>query len=134
MSDSVRPHRQQPTRLRSPWDSPGKNTGVGCYFRLQCMKVKSESEVRLSDPMDWNLPYTKTNDCYSFFLISNIRHISSAISKSFLFGREISWLKGFPGGTSGKKNPACHCRRCKRSGFDPEAWENWCFQINAIIA
>ena len=44
MSDSVRPHRQQPTRLPSPWDSPGKNTGMGCHFLLQCMKVKEESE------------------------------------------------------------------------------------------
>ena len=40
MSDSVRPHRRQPTRLPRPWDSPGKNTGVGCHFLLQCMKVK----------------------------------------------------------------------------------------------
>ena len=45
MSDSVRPHRRQPTRLPCPWDSQGKNTGVGCHFLLQCMKVKSESEV-----------------------------------------------------------------------------------------
>ena len=57
----VRPHRQQPTRLPCPWDSPGKNTGVGCHFLLQCMKVKSESEVvqsclTLSDPMDCSLP------------------------------------------------------------------------------
>ena len=57
MSDSVRSHRWQPTRLPLPWDSPGKNTGVGCHFLLQCMKVKSESEVAqscltLSDPMD----------------------------------------------------------------------------------
>ena len=56
MSDSVGPHRQQPTRLLHPWDSLGKNTGVGCQFLLQCMKVKSESEVAqscptLSDPM-----------------------------------------------------------------------------------
>ena len=50
MSDSVRPHRQQPTRLFRPWDSPGKNTGVGCHFLLQCMKVKSESEVSQSYP------------------------------------------------------------------------------------
>ena len=50
MSDSVRPHRQQPTRLPHPWDSPGKNTGVGCHFLLQCMKVKSESEVAQSFP------------------------------------------------------------------------------------
>ena len=55
------PHRQQPTRLHPPWDSPGKNTGVGCHFLLQCMKVISESEVAqlcptLSDPMDCRLP------------------------------------------------------------------------------
>ena len=61
MSNSVWPHRRQPTRLLCPWDSPGKNTGVGCHFLLQCMKVKSESEVAqscptLSDPMDWSPP------------------------------------------------------------------------------
>ena len=61
MSDSVRPHRQQPTRPSHPWDSPGKNTGVGCHFLLQCMKVKSEIEdaqscPTLSDPMDISLP------------------------------------------------------------------------------
>ena len=55
----MRPHRWQPTRLPHPWDSPGKNTGVGCHFLLQCMKGKSESEVAqsyptLSDPMDCN--------------------------------------------------------------------------------
>ena len=48
MSDSVQPHRQQPNRLPRPWDSPGKNTGVGCHFLLQHMKVKSESEVAQS--------------------------------------------------------------------------------------
>ena len=49
MSNSVQPHRRQPTRLPCPWDSPGKNTGVGCHFLLQCMKVKvkSRSRVRL---------------------------------------------------------------------------------------
>ena len=61
MSDSVRPHRRQPTKLPHPWDSLGKNTGVGCHFLLQCMKVKSESEVTqscstLSDPMDCSPP------------------------------------------------------------------------------
>ena len=61
VSDSVRPHRWQPNRLPRPWDSPGKNTGVGCHFLLQCMKVKSESEVTqscltLSDPMDCSPP------------------------------------------------------------------------------
>ena len=61
MSDSVQPHRWQPTRLPHPWDSPSKNTGVGCHFLLQCMKVKSQSEVpqscpTLPDPMDCSLP------------------------------------------------------------------------------
>ena len=61
MSDSVRPHRWQPTSLPRPWDSPGKNTRVDCHFLLQCMKVKSESGVSqscptLSDPMDCSLP------------------------------------------------------------------------------
>ena len=50
MPDSMRPHRPQPTSLPHPWDSPGKNTGVGCHFLLQCMKVKSESEVTQSCP------------------------------------------------------------------------------------
>ena len=61
MSDSVLRHRRQPTRLPCPWDSPGKNTGVGCHFFLQCMRVKSESEFAqlcptLTDPMDCSLP------------------------------------------------------------------------------
>ena len=61
MSDSVWPHRWQPTRLSHPWDSPGKNTGVGYHFLLQCMKVKSEREVdqscpTLCDPIDGSPP------------------------------------------------------------------------------
>ena len=60
VSNSVQPHRRQPTGLPCPWDSPGKNTGVGCHFLLQCMKVKSESEVAqpcrtLCNPMDCSL-------------------------------------------------------------------------------
>ena len=58
---TLQPQRWQPTRLPRPWDFPGKNTGVGCHFLLQCMKVKSESEVdqlcpTLSDPVDCSLP------------------------------------------------------------------------------
>ena len=58
---TVQPHRWQPSRLPRPWDSPGKNTGVGCHFLVQCIKMKSESEVAqscptLSDPMDCSLP------------------------------------------------------------------------------
>ena len=66
MSDSVRPHRWQPTRLPHPWDSPGKNTGVGCHCLLQSLKVKSESEVAQScptprDPMDCSLALIEKN-------------------------------------------------------------------------
>ena len=69
MSDSVRPHRRQPTRLPRPWDSPGKNTGVGCHFLLQCTKVKSESEVAQlcptrSDPMDCSLPSSSVHEIF----------------------------------------------------------------------
>jgi len=69
VSDSVRPHRQQPTRLFCPWDSPGKNTGVGCHFLLQCMKVKSEREVTQSCPtlhdlMDCSLPGSSVHEIF----------------------------------------------------------------------
>ena len=61
MSNSLQPHRPQPTMPLCPWDSPGKNTGVGCHVLLQCMKVKSEGEVAqscptLRNPMDCSLP------------------------------------------------------------------------------
>ena len=101
----MQPHRRQPTRLRRPWDSPGKNIGVGCHFLLQCMKVKSESEVAqsclpLSDPMDCSPPG------------SSIHGIFQA--------RVLEWgaIAFSAGGTSGKE-PTCQCRRCKRQGFNP---------------
>ena len=63
------PIEWQPTRLPRPWDSPGKNTGVGCHFLLQCRKVKSESEVAqscptLSDPVDCNVPGSSTHGIF----------------------------------------------------------------------
>ena len=69
MSKSVRPHRQQPMRLPRPWDSPGKNTGVGCHFLLRCMKMKSESEIvqsylTLRDPMDCSLPGSSIHEIF----------------------------------------------------------------------
>ena len=68
----VRPcatHSRQPTRLPHPWDSPSKDTGVGCHFLLQCVKVESESEVSqscptLSDTMDCNLPGSSTHGIF----------------------------------------------------------------------
>ena len=69
MPDSVRPQRRQPSRLPCPWDSPGKNTRVGCHFLLQCKKVKSESEVAQScltpsNPMDCSRPGSSVHGIY----------------------------------------------------------------------
>ena len=69
VSDSVLPHRSPPTRLPHPWNSPGKNTGVGCHFLLQCMKVKSEREVAqscltLRNLMDCSLPGSSTHGIF----------------------------------------------------------------------
>src|SRR5574340_623154 len=82
MSDSVGPHRQQPTRLPCPWDSPGKNTGVGCHFLLQCMKVKSESEFAqlgptLSNPMDCSPPGSSV---YGIFQARVLEWVATAFS------------------------------------------------------
>ena len=84
MSDSVRPHRRQPTRLPRPWDSPGKNTGVGCYFLLQCMKVKSQSEVAqscptLRDPMDYSLPGSSVRGIFQARVLEWVAIASSAL-------------------------------------------------------
>ena len=82
MSDSVRPQRRQPTRLPRPWDSPGKNTGVGCHILLQCMKVKSKSEVAqlcptLCDLMDCSLP---CSSLHGIFQARVLEWVASAFS------------------------------------------------------
>ena len=82
VSDSVQPHRRQPTRLPRPWDSPGKNTGVGCHFLLQCMKVKSESEVAqscptLSDPMDCSPPGSSIHGSFQARVLEWVASASS---------------------------------------------------------
>ena len=114
VSDSVQPHRQQPTRLRRPWDSPGKNAGVGCHFLLQCMKVKSESEVvqscpTLSDPMDCSLPGSSVHRifpgknigvrCHSGVI--TLRHVGS--SQSGIEALSPALSGGFP-----TTEPPCH--------------------------
>ena len=79
VSDSFRPHRRQSTRLPHPWDSPGKNTGVDCHLLLQCMKVKSESEVAqscltLSDPMDCSLPGSSVHGIFQARVLEWAHH------------------------------------------------------------
>ena len=94
MSDSVRPHRRQPTRLPRPWDSPGKNTGVGCHFLLQCMKGKSESEVTqlcltLSNPMDCSLPGSSVQGIFQARVLEWVAIVFSNLD-SILKSRDIT--------------------------------------------
>ena len=89
----MRPHRWQPTRFPHPWDSLGKNTGVGCHFLLQCMKVKSKSEVTqscptLSDPMDcrgllhpWDFPGKSAGVGCHCLLLNNPTMASKCLSE-----------------------------------------------------
>ena len=77
MSNSLWPHGLEPTRLLCPWDSPGKNTGVSCHILLQCMKVKSESEVSqscstLSDPMDCSLPGSSVHGIFQARVLEGV--------------------------------------------------------------
>ena len=98
MSDSVRPHRRQPTRLLCPWDSAGKNTGVSCHFLLHCMKVKSESKVA-SDPMDCSLPGSSV---HGIFQARVLEWVAIAFSKLL---EKTGTNSGFPGGSVVKNLP-----------------------------
>ena len=110
MSDSVQPHRRQPTRHPHPWDSPGKNTGVGCRFFLQCMKVKSESEVtqlylNLRDRMDCSPPGSSVRGIFlarvlewgAIAFSSNAGDLSSIPGLGRSTGEEIGYPLQYPG-------------------------------------
>ena len=116
VSNSVQTHRRQPTRLRHPWDSPGKNTGVGCHFLLQCMKVKSESEVAqpcltLRDPMDYSPPGSSVHGIFQARVLE-----WGAIA--------FSSTNGYRENRASKmalvvKNPPANAGDNNRRGFDP---------------
>ena len=94
MSDSVRPHRRQPTRLPHPWDSPGKNTGVGCHFLLQSMKVKREREVAQSCPtlsMDCSLPGSSIHGIFQARVLGMDKLVFRSYFATFLFKYNI-WV------------------------------------------
>ena len=136
MSDSVQPHRGQPTRLPRPWDSPGKNTRVGCHFLLQCMKVKSESEVAqscptLCDPTDCSLLGSSVHGIFQARVLEwvaiafsqhiwglavpqtsrNYLHLSISESDLHLLGIATDeWLKLW----SSPSRPDEHTYKCKR--------------------
>ena len=110
MSDSLRPHRLQTTRLLHPWDSPGKNAGVRHHFPFQCMKVKSQSEVAqsfptLSDPMDCSLPGSYVHGifqarvlewvaiAFSNWSATSLKSLTFLISPSFCYFLKTQTLK-----------------------------------------
>ena len=118
MSDSVRPHGQQPTRLLRPWDSPGNDTGMGCHFLLQCMKVESESEVAqscptLSDPMDCSLPGSSIHGIFQTRVLE-----WGAIAFSFLNVYLLPFLKVMQQVECGIFIPD------HRSSLEPLEWEH----------
>jgi len=125
VSDSVQPHRRKPTRFLCPWDSPGKNTGVGCHFLLQCMKVKSQSEVAqscltLSNPTDCSLPGSSVHGIFQArvlewgaiaFSKDGQRHIKpSKIKKQTRDFRGLDTLKSLPLSSSIFPKPYTHSR------------------------
>ena len=117
----MRPHRWQPTRLLCPWDSPGKNTGVGCHFLLQCMRVKSESEViqscpTLSDPMDCSLPGSSV---HGIFQARVLEWVAIAFSELFISSPINLFLQNHSS------------RRLK--GKKKKGRGNWCFFFSIQI-
>ena len=94
MSNSARPHRRPPTQLHRPWDSPGKNTGMGCHFLLQSRKGKSESEVAqscptLCDPMDWSPPGPSVHRIFQARVLEWVATAFSSNSLSSKVSREL---------------------------------------------
>ena len=119
MSDSVRPHRRQPTRLPRPWDSPGKNTGVGRHFLLQCMKVKSESEVAqscptLSNPMDSSPPGSSVHGTLQARVLEWGAIAFSIFDKG---GKNIQWTKDNLFNKQCWENCSTTCKRLKLKHF-----------------
>ena len=92
----MRPHRRQPTRLPSPWDSPGKNTGVGCHFLLQHKKVKSDSEVAQSCPtlrdcMDCSLPCSSVHGIFQARVLEWVAIAFSQFDLTLLWMNTLTW-------------------------------------------
>ena len=102
VSDSVRPHRRQPTRLPRPWDSPGKNPGAGYHFLLQCRKVKSESEAAQlcptpSNPMDCSPPGTPIHGIFQARVLEWVAiAFSEAAHRWTIFLKSILPTSAFP--------------------------------------
>ena len=132
----MQPHRRQPNRLRHPWDSPSKNTGVGCHFLLQCMKVKSESKVAqscltLSDPMDCSPPGSSIHGIFQArvpeWVTSAFSYLDSILkSKDITLSTKVCLIKAmvFPIVMYGRESWTVKKAEHRRI----EAFELWCWR------
>ena len=138
VSDSVRPHRRQPARLHSPWDSPGKNTGVACHFLLQCVKVKSESEVTqvlqpyltLRNPMDYSPTGSFVHGIFRQEYWNRLTDIYICIESTCNTG-DINSIPGSgwsPG--RGNNNPLQYS--CLGNPMDRESWRAIFFEVTKV--
>ena len=127
VSNCVRPRRRQRTRLCRPSDSPGKNTGMGCHFLLQCMKVKSESEVAqscptLSNPMDCSLPGSSVHGIFQARVLEwgakRVEKHHHIYGYSYKYVLKITY-RDFPVGPAVKTR----CSQCKNPSLD-SWWRN----------
>ena len=139
MSNSVRPHRWQPNRLPRPWDSPDKNTGVGCHFLLQCMKVKSQSEIAqscltLREPVDCSLP---GSSIHGIFQARVLEWGAIAFSKpSFILFQIGACLNLLPQGAGLRSTPAfstqCY-ERLSRTDYELFEGSNCVYLLQIIM-
>ena len=136
MSDSVRPHRWQPNRLCCPWDSLGKNTGVGCHFLLQCMKVKSESEIAqscptLHDPMGCSPPGSSIHGIFQARVLEwgAIAFSVTWVKPSLFFGCKyfVALFSILPNASCPFLNPILICSLCPHR---PEDGDERCSKKN----
>ena len=136
MSDSVWLHRRQPTRLPRPWDSPGKNTGVGCHFLFQCMKVKSESEGSINlglTACSLSNPILEEHMGWRTLLLQHLFKILHSNEHEWLpsssNGKESACNAGDQGSTpglgssSGERNGNPLQYSCLENSMDREAWQ-----------
>ena len=130
----MRSHRRQPTRLPRPWDSPGRSTGVGCHFLLQCMKVKSESEVAqsrptLRDPMDCSPPGSSIHGIFQAGVLEwgAIAFSKNAGTTQLTKTRTSSGFAACPTGALYSvwgARPACHMHSVSISSRTPSTWDS----------
>ena len=134
MSNSVQPHRRQPARLHCPWDSPGKNTGVGCHFLLQCMKVKREPEVAqpcptLRGPMDCSLPGSSVHRIFQARVLEWVAIAFSDCQPRQNIKKQRDYFANKGPSSQGYVFSSSHVWMWELDYKESWAPKNWCFDL-----